>query len=399
MAIIKSLAVRNARKKLAGMVYYKRGGQDLVREQAASVSNPRTVAQMDQRVKWANLVAFYKANKGWMNAHAFESKKATQSDYNKFMSINLANNPVYLDKTQASDGTVIAAPYIISQGSLSPVQLQATDGVTTLKLTQPITNETTVAAFSTDLLANNPSWQEGDQLSLIVNAGYNTDDIPMIQVAALELIIDTNDTSLLSANNLGGLLDKTNEDKLKFDLDVTDFVGSYDCVAVAGVHSRTVSGKTSVSTETLSLDSEAQTLVAQYSGSDVKRRARNSYGLNRQYFLDAGIEGHQDVEPNPTINMVYFNGTPLTQEMSLEMSADVNIQFSKAYARNANTKVYVATAEGEYVSILTSISTVHESDNVWAFTAENTDPLDDIARVKVVGTAEDADAVIAIYEV
>ncbi len=58
---------------------YTQGGRTLQRELAPEVKNPKTPAQMGQRVKWANLVAFYRANASWM-PKAFENKKATQSD-------------------------------------------------------------------------------------------------------------------------------------------------------------------------------------------------------------------------------------------------------------------------------------------------------------------------------
>ena len=66
--------LRGASKKLGGTVLYTQGGRTLQRELAPEVKNPKTPAQMGQRVKWANLVAFYRANAGWM-PKAFENKR------------------------------------------------------------------------------------------------------------------------------------------------------------------------------------------------------------------------------------------------------------------------------------------------------------------------------------
>ena len=62
MAVLQNMWLRGAKKKLGGTVLYTQGGRTLQRELAPEVKNPKTPAQMGQRVKWANLVAFYRAN-------------------------------------------------------------------------------------------------------------------------------------------------------------------------------------------------------------------------------------------------------------------------------------------------------------------------------------------------
>lgn len=195
MAVLQNMWLRGAKKKLGGTVLYTQGGRTLQRELAPEVKNPKTPAQMGQRVKWANLVAFYRANAGWM-PKAFENKKATQSDYNKFMSLNAANSRIYLTKEQARQGACVVDSYRVSDGTLQPVDIfpTAKDWVTNLYLTglDKLDATTTVSAFSTALLASNAGLRSGDQISFIraTQLFNNTTGIPYIQVRAYELLID-----------------------------------------------------------------------------------------------------------------------------------------------------------------------------------------------------------------
>ena len=47
--------------RVGDLVYFVRGGQQIVRSVPASIKNPRTDAQMLQRMKWANILAVYRA--------------------------------------------------------------------------------------------------------------------------------------------------------------------------------------------------------------------------------------------------------------------------------------------------------------------------------------------------
>ena len=117
MAILKSLIVRGGRKQIGGMVLYSRNGETIARELAAQVTNPRTPAQMEQRVKLSNLVAVYRANASWMRG-AFENKKDRESDYNAFVSANVGNNAVALSKSDVAAGAAVVGNYKITSGSL-----------------------------------------------------------------------------------------------------------------------------------------------------------------------------------------------------------------------------------------------------------------------------------------
>lgn len=278
--------LRGAKKKLGGTVLYTQGGRTLQRELAPEVKNPKTPAQMGQRVKWANLVAFYRANAGWM-PKAFENKKATQSDYNKFMSLNASSSRIYLTKEQARQGACVVDSYRVSDGTLQPVDIFPTEQnwVTNLYLTglDKLDATTTVAAFSTALLSSNAGLRSGDQLSFIrvTQLFNNTTDIPYVQVRAYELLINEKGDGLvkdylpLELIGLGqeqetpALMVKNNNKQGGFAIIV----------------SRTQGGRVLVSPSQIT-QVNMTAVIDEYSNSDTLIAAIDSYGRGDEVFLD-----------------------------------------------------------------------------------------------------------------
>ena len=298
MAVLQNMWLRGAKKKLGGTVLYTQGGRTLQRELAPEVKNPKTPAQMGQRVKWANLVAFYRANAGWM-PKAFENKKATQSDYNKFMSLNASRSRIYLTKEQARQGACVVDSYQVSDGSLQPVDIfpSAQDWVTNLYLTglDKLDATTSVAAFSTALLASNAGLRSGDQLSFIraTQLFNNTTDIPYVQVRAYELLINEQGGGLVKdfwpvelialgqLQDTPALMVKNNNKQGGFALIV----------------SRTQGGRVLVSPSQVTQVNMAD-VINQYSSSAALQAAIDSYGQGDEVFLDS--KGANAIGQQPT---------------------------------------------------------------------------------------------------
>lgn len=105
------------RGKLGEQVFMRTGGEQRARTYLKVISNPRTRAQMAQRVKLANLIGFYRILRPLLG-DSFLRRPANQSSYNAFVKANLASSRVYLTKEQASSGYVVTAPYTITDGTL-----------------------------------------------------------------------------------------------------------------------------------------------------------------------------------------------------------------------------------------------------------------------------------------
>lgn len=285
MAIVKNFWLKNQSRKLAGAVIYQAMGQTRSRELAASVSNPRTTDQMSQRVRWANLVNFYRANKSWMK-FAFETKPTNRTDYNQFMSLNAGTSKIYLPKSLANQGACIVDAYQMTQGSLASIEIVKAEGYWKTNLFLPagfeITNTTTVGEVAQALISQNPAIREGDQLSFIrltqqTNASTG---VPFVVVRKYEVILKTDDLRFIGQF-------------LPLDYIGYTQTGDNTCIVVddsgnAGgfllILSRTVGGKTYVSTQSIVVANN-DALITQYSSDAALQAAIDSYGESSEPFL------------------------------------------------------------------------------------------------------------------
>ena len=291
MAKVKSAGLRNYVGRLGGNVYYINKGQNISRELAPEVSNPRTPAQMRQRLKWANIVNVYKANKGWMGHLSFENKPQTWSYYNAFMSANIGSSPVYLIKQIAEQGGGYLAPYKMTEGSLPSITYAVTAAgpfTSSLKVNN-WAEDGSVGSLSAAIIANNPGWRSGDQLSFIFM--YRTHMYRFVTYA-VELILDPNSTEPLSdyeweTANLGDVLSNDGGYLL---VDTTSGA-SYGDQALCMVHSRTENGKTFVSTQSFSLNDTALYSYREAGSEMAFQDAYMSYGVGDEYFLATSEQG------------------------------------------------------------------------------------------------------------
>lgn len=285
MSIVNNMWLRGSKKRLGGSVLYQAMGQTRQRELASEVRNPRTQSQMAQRVKWANLVNFYRANKSWMK-FAYETKQTNQSDYNKFMSLNVANSRIYLPKSIASQGGCVVDAYVMTQGSLAsieilPAQNNWQTNVYTPGLLEGVTTYT-IGEVSRAILGANPAIHEGDQLSFIrfTQQTNSVTGVPYVVVRKYEVIINSNDLRLFFDFMPDGIMDfggAVGSEALIIK-NTGNAGGFLMCL------SRTVGGKTFVSTQSIIVANNS-TLIDAYSSDAALQAAIDSYGESEEPFL------------------------------------------------------------------------------------------------------------------
>ena len=352
MAILKNVVMRGASQRLGGIVLYTRSGETIARELAPSVSNPRTRIQMQQRVKLANVVAMYKANKFWMPG-AFEDKAEKETDYNAFVRFNLTDSKVALTKDAAAAGAGVVAPYKISSGSLGEIELTGSQtGVQTNLYTGAliITSVTTVGQLSAALETNNNGITKGMQLSIIVNLQRRNEitSRPYIVVRAYEIIIDETSTKLVSEFIPHGLLETLDlEGRPLF------FNGSsLGDGAAAFILSKTEGGKTAVSTQTLRFYGN-QSIYSIYTSATAVESAIRSYGSNETRFLDSS----EAAEYNPVVLENYI------QAMEYD---------STLYTNGQEISGILAYREADYIYFAQPIS---GTPSVELFIGDDTNPV------------------------
>lgn len=184
----------------AGSITFRRNcGQTIVSEKITDMRVSRTEQQARQRTKWANIVAIYKGIRPLLN-YGFESKPKGLSDYNMFMRLNMQKTPVYLTKQAVAGGACVAAPYVISQGSLPAIVLSGSGNSVKTDIylgSFAISSTTTVAEFSQAVVNNNEDYQYGDQISFfLIKQKVNADtEIPYCQFSACKVVLDAADTT------------------------------------------------------------------------------------------------------------------------------------------------------------------------------------------------------------
>lgn len=191
-----------AKGKVGSMVFSRLRGEQITRAYNASPANPRSDSQQLQRTKLANLVNFYRRGRSLLN-HSFTNKKENQSSYNAFVSRNIQNTTVHLTKSQAANAMSIVGPYVISDGVLPPIQINGggIEAVTNIAVGNLVIDDstTTIGELSRAMIANNPDWAEGDQLtyvSVVQNGGVDG-GVPFAQFSYFELDMNSSDDALL----------------------------------------------------------------------------------------------------------------------------------------------------------------------------------------------------------
>ena len=107
----------NARGKLGETVFYRAGGEQRNRTYIKKIKNPKTVAQMTQRILTLNPISMFKNMKPVIS-ESFTERKANQSSYNKFVQENSSAKKFFITKGMLEQNMCVPFGATISKGSL-----------------------------------------------------------------------------------------------------------------------------------------------------------------------------------------------------------------------------------------------------------------------------------------
>jgi len=280
--------------KVGAYSMYVRDGEQIVR-QRQNASNygeeaSRTLSQQTRRVKWSNLVSLFKFMSEWQ-PRAYENLNKGQTDYNKFMSLNINSATVALTKQQSADGAAVVAPVIVSQGSLvSPGALSEGGLGISLDMiwgTSGTASFASIGELSEALVQNNAGWQDGDNLAAVYFLNWlDIQGTPRCSTVYAELTLDKTNTSALSTNNLASRMTFTSGGQ---GIDIApNAADQNDVVGWAVIHTRRDSGTLKVSTERIVMVNEdiLSTFVTQAQ----LDAAIASYGLSTEVPLEPSFK-------------------------------------------------------------------------------------------------------------
>lgn len=281
---------KKSKGSLGGVTFRGVNGQTVTSEKITKTTNPRTEAQMKQRVQLANLVSTYRLLQR-SNLKGFQFKKKTQSDYNAFVANNINIVKCYLTKQEAAAQACIPAPYLFTQGSLPSIVVSQDSGtsryVTSISLAsldsivsstdvKPV--DATIAQLSQCIMKDNAGWQEGDQLSYI-SFRQITDEssgFPYGSLYRSDIVLNLEDQ-----RKVGDVIDSLGFDIFNHFLahDASKIQGAF-----AWVHSRNVSGSLQVSTQRFIVYNNT---YLSHSTEEYLNKAIRSYADPSFVFLDA----------------------------------------------------------------------------------------------------------------
>lgn len=271
-----------------GYSFYVRKSEQIIRQRKNNSnygeSASRTYPQMLRRVMWSNLVNFYKANAFWM-PKAFELRKKNQTDYNRFMQLNINENTYAFTKDEALAGACIPGVFTVSEGSLLPItynNASATPYELRINLTNSWDQGGFLSALSQDIIdSNNGRFQNGDNLALVLIKCSYVNEIPKIEVKYQEMTLDTSATE----TDLADIDFFTSFEWANRKMVMPDDVYPSMYSAFVVIHTRKEGGKLLTSTQELIVP---DTRYENYASPAHIEEAILSYGVDARVLLDPG---------------------------------------------------------------------------------------------------------------
>ena len=114
----RSLFWGQASGKLGEAVFYRAKGEQRTRTYVAKIANPKTLAQMSNRVAMLNLVSGYRSISAILGK-SFVDKRSNESDYNAFVRNSKSANTAGVTKSMAQVGWCCPYGFAISRGKIA----------------------------------------------------------------------------------------------------------------------------------------------------------------------------------------------------------------------------------------------------------------------------------------
>lgn len=375
--------------KVGSLVFARRLGQQVTRPYNGTPANPKTRAQMSRRIKWANIINMWRLLKPFISM-GMQNRKTTQSDYNKFVSLNLNQSEAYLLKDEARQGATLLAPYIVTSGSLGLRSMRSA-AITGIAVGGISLETATIGQLSAAIIANNQGIQVGDQITVFALGQELVEGIPQVLPYAFKFIVADAalDAPALDAIEVFGPVTPAVEGGyLAFEFTGVEYSAYAGCI----VQSRILAdGTLAVSDSRLTVEYDVDgVLQSSNPFSASQSEALSSYGYNTDAFLSPASAGQVSPVVRSTIEGVSANGTAVVngdayvlegggQQTFTVTGQNFDVAPLSATVGGAPVAVSVASAESATFSVTIPNNyagvavVVTSSTNSWSFTARGTD--------------------------
>lgn len=277
------------RGKLGDTVYYRSRGYQIERPRVVP-KNPRSRAQMTQRVKIADVSAVYRALKPVLS-RSFVVRGQHESSFNAFSRAAIDMSP-YMTKTMVAKCLALPMPVQLSRGGLGTydyADFMSDSGTVFVRLPSYTEGNTapTLGVWSAAFLAENPQFKNGDTIVLAMIQFIENNQVSEADAynavgkyASLTLDVD----SSISITELGFALDTSTSTILPNGWPSSNQIAASDFISMSGafVSRKTESGDIDVSSQYFVLNEAALDLYEQYRSSEALNDAVDSYGVGSE---------------------------------------------------------------------------------------------------------------------
>ena len=336
-----SLFWGNAKGKLGETVFYRAGGQQRNRTYVKRFLNPKTRAQMTQRVKWPNVVAWWRLFKPFIQMGMMD-KPLGQSDYNHFMSLNLRQTPAYMTKDEAAAGGSVLAVYSMTSGTLPAIQMvNAAESSIVVGDLDLIT--ATIGEVSSAIINNNVGFRIGDQITFIC-AGQTLGQggLPRVVPAAFKFLLTASSDATFFNNvcqKVGFATPAVSNGNLAWEFSGSEYVEYGSCA----IHSRIENGQLQVSSATMECDFLLPDIQQGVTTGVTLDEAIASYGYTEAAFLSPRSAAEYTPTTRPVVQDVFLNTSRITDGASVDAipvgEALLDISGENLKAEGANFRV------------------------------------------------------------
>lgn len=283
---------RGSTKSLTFQVF---NGKQVTKDRVESVKNPRTPAQMNQRMLMKTVGAAYSAMREIVD-HSFQGYSYGMQNMSHFLSVNAEKLRGWLDNPAKEPVFVVygqnyltANPWRISEGTASHILVTPTAAIATSSMAVTLSDDVT-GDFTANKFFDMLGIKVGELCTIcIIYADYNAEaHFAFIRFTALQ----AGDVALTAGNYGDYIKIETNKAGMAVALDATTGKGGFVCtwtgdefedqgsVILAAIHSAKVDGVWTRSTENFEPE--------EFFGGDIYDDAIATYPVGEAKILNGG---------------------------------------------------------------------------------------------------------------
>lgn len=288
----RSLFWGQASGKLGETVLYRAGGEQRTRTYVAKIKNPKTLAQVENRLSMLNFASVYRALKPILSI-SFPNRPTALSGFNAFVKANKGVNSAVIAKEDAQRGLCAPVDMLISEGYLAQfglvkAQVAGQDMAYIIDVTNVVTNKNAFNGAPVGFTSFNNASFNASALDIPANAKF-TVVVASYADSGYTIKYETKPFSeLKNTEKMAGMyagVVKTADGNILLGVSADDAEGA-EILATVIISWTDANGKLQITTSRMVGSDEAKEYANQFiKGGDFWNDVLNHYGYNEDSVL------------------------------------------------------------------------------------------------------------------